>query len=98
MLSYDSEIRKNPVASDMIHASDNFTEDLPITSLYEGTVRLDSNRVDWFSDLVDRQLNGRSFFLLLFAGFRVQLQRGTNKLRDGEEGKGASLEGNNQVC
>ena len=75
MLTYDSEIRKNPVASGMIHASDNFTEDLPITSLYGGTVRLDSNRGDWFSDLADRQLNGQSFFysylLVLECNFSV---------------------------
>ena len=36
-------------------------------------------------------------FWLFFVDFRVQLQRGTNKPPDGEEGKGASLDGNNQV-
>ena len=36
-------------------------------------------------------------FLLLFVDFRVQLQRGTNKTPDDEEGKGFSLDGNNQV-
>ena len=53
--------------------------------------------MDWFSDSANHQVNGR-IFLLLFVDFRVQLQRGTNKPPDDEEGKGASLDGNNQVC